>query len=327
MSQAQISLARLVATSGSRYEQAFVAQNDRADQLFARIEAHQSDAFATGAQVFQLFLGKEKQSASLGHRRNPARRHWIEDCRWQNVVIICERDKLFSGPGPGNQVFRRARKPESIGAGEQDVLACLIAKHTDHSCAKRKVEQTRYRNAVAPAAGKSRRCHAVDSTVAANEYHRFDATALLDREQCIAFFEGPRRRVYTVSLASADPAFVRQDHAQRLVQHGDGNAGALGHFDQGAARVSVALSVFANFLRELGSQVRRFGKQLVELRLLQGQRLALILNLDRLQLGQLTQADFENIVGLPFAEIEGGHQVFFWIIRVSDNLNNLVYVD
>ena len=52
-----------------------------------------------------------------------------------------------------------------------------------------------------------------------------------------------------------------------------------------------------------------------------------LLDPDRFQFRQLAQADFEDIFGLAFAELECFDEIDFWVVRLSDDADDLVDVE
>ena len=78
--------------------------------------------------------------------------------------------------------------------------------------------------------------------------------------------------------------------------------------DQRAARVGEGLGVGLDLLDHQAAQRGRAAQDVFELLLLFAQVLELLLDLDGFQPRQLAQADFEDVLGLPLAQVEARDQ-------------------
>ena len=129
-----------------------------------------------------------------------------------------------------------------------------------------------------------------------------------------------------MALTGAYPALFRDDHRHRLFHLLRFHRRLLGGFDQRAAVVAIGLDVGLDFPDDRLLQRGFAAQQALQLFPLVFQRLQFLLDADGLQPGQLAQADFQNVLGLPFGQPERLHQRRSGLIRFADDADHLVDV-
>ena len=132
-----------------------------------------------------------------------------------------------------------------------------------------------------------------------------------------------------VALAHARPALGRDDQRHRLVGDG-GDFRTRGHgrgFDHRAPGVAVLGSIGADFLDHQLAQQGVAGQQFFQVVFFAAQFFQLLLDLDAFEARELTQADFEDVVGLPLGEGEAGDQRWFGFVRLADDADHFVDVE
>ena len=145
--------------------------------------------------------------------------------------------------------------------------------------------------------------------------------------QTIARLERKARRLVAMAGARAHPAFLADHHGDRLVHHLDLQYGFLFGLNQGAARVGKGLGVRLDLLDHQAAQRRRVAQNLFQLALLGAQFGQLLLDLDRLQPCQLTQADFEDVFSLPIRQFESLNQGRLGIVRLADDGDHFIDIE
>ena len=129
-----------------------------------------------------------------------------------------------------------------------------------------------------------------------------------------------RRHRGSWPLQRAHPALLADDHGDRLVDHLDLGDGALLGLDQRAARrrrtclASASISLIT--VRFSAAGLPRMSSSLL---LLVAQLLQLLLDLDGFQPRQLAQADLEDVLGLPLAELEARDQRRLRLVGCADD--------
>src|SRR4029078_8858840 len=104
-------------------------------------------------------------------------------------------------------------------------------------------------------------------------------------------------------------------------------AAALLGSDQRPALVAIRLGVGLDLANDGALERRRAGEDLAELRALGAQVLQLLLDLDRLEARELTQANVEDVVGLPVAQPEALDQRQIRLLGGADDRDHLVDVE
>ena len=125
----------------------------------------------------------------------------------------------------------------------------------------------------------------------------------------------------------AHPAFGRHHHRHRLVHHLDLGHGLLLGLDQRAALIAKGLGVGLDLFDHQAAQAGRVGQNVFQLALLLAQLFEFLLDLDRLQPRQLAQADFQNVLGLPVAQIEARDQRGLGLVAGADDGNHFVNIE
>ena len=104
------------------------------------------------------------------------------------------------------------------------------------------------------------------------------------------------------------PTFLTDHHRHRFVHHFDlKNRFFLG-LNQGTARVGKGFGILLNFFDHQTSQRRGVAQNFFQLALLLAQLFEFLLNFDGFEPGQLPQADFQNVFGLPVRQVKAGDQ-------------------
>ena len=123
------------------------------------------------------------------------------------------------------------------------------------------------------------------------------------------------------------PAFFRDHHGHWLVHHLDFGHCFFLFLNQRAAWVGKGFGVGFNFFDHQAAQRRWVAHDVFKLGLFVAQLFELLLNLDRFQTRQLTQANFQDVFGLAFAEFEALHQRLLGLVALTDDGNHLVDVE
>ena len=130
-----------------------------------------------------------------------------------------------------------------------------------------------------------------------------------------------------LAVARAHPALVADHHGHRLVNHFDFKHSFFVGLNQSAARVGKDFGVGFNFFDHKAAQRRGVAQNFFELALLFAQAAELLLDLDRFKPGELAQADFQNVFGLPLAELEALDQRSLGLFGLADDGNDLVNIE
>ena len=107
-----------------------------------------------------------------------------------------------------------------------------------------------------------------------------------------------------MAAAGADPALLRQDHRDRLLEHRDLELRALRGLDQGPAIVAVLLRILLQlgnhellqFLFVAEEELQPFSFDL--------ESLALLVQLRPVQPGELPEAQVDDVFRLPFSKFK-----------------------
>ena len=130
-----------------------------------------------------------------------------------------------------------------------------------------------------------------------------------------------------VAAACAHPALAADHHRDRLVQHLDFQHRFFLGLDQGAARVGELFGIRFDFLDHQPAQRRRVAQNVFQLAFFITQGFQFLLDLDGFEPGQLAQADFQDVLGLPIAQVEPVDQRGLRLVRLADDGNHLVDVE
>mmetsp|Transcript_57652 Transcript_57652/g.135681 ORF Transcript_57652/g.135681 Transcript_57652/m.135681 type:complete len:823 (+) Transcript_57652:883-3351(+) len=290
------------------------------------LQVHQHQALAALGLVLEL-IEREAQQPPLGAQHTQLQRHRIpRHPRQQRRLALVQRQEGLAGLLTADQVADlgdeaiagRARHHEALGRRAGEVVRDLAAGlQLDHGGD---------RLAVTAAARQRGHRHGVDPAVAADDDQRVDAAAAEVAPQRVAGLEGLRGNVHLVAFQCPHPALLADDDGDRLVDDLHFGNDPLVGLDQGAAVVAVLLGVGFDLLDDGAAQRGGRAEDVFELGTLVTQLGQLLLDLDRLQPGQLAQPDFEDVLGLAVAQVEARDQGLLGLVRLADDADDLVDV-
>ena len=130
-----------------------------------------------------------------------------------------------------------------------------------------------------------------------------------------------------MAAAHAHPAHGAHHDGDRFVYHPDFDHRALFTLDQGAPRVAKHLGVGFDLAHHEAAQGGRTAEYFFELLLIVPQRRQFLLDLDRFQPGELTQADVQDVIGLPLGEGKPRDQGLLGLIGLADDGDHLVDIE
>ena len=110
--------------------------------------------------------------------------------------------------------------------------------------------------------------------------------------QFVALFEGERIDFNLMPCACAHPAIFGDNHSHRLINHRHADTGFLRFFEQGAAFVTEFFCVCFDFFDELTFENGFVVEQFLQAHEFIAQVHQFLLDFNRLQPRQLTQANF-----------------------------------
>src|SRR5439155_13491358 len=134
--------------------------------------------------------------------------------------------------------------------------------------------------------------------------HRVGGLALERAQQCVAILESQRGQIERVPAARADPALLRQDHGDRLLEHGALDLRALRALYQGPSLVPVFLRIRVELLDDELLQLLLIAKQRLEILALGFERFSLVVELRAVELGELPQAKIDDVLSLLFRKFK-----------------------
>ena len=251
----------------------------------------------------------------------------IGQARWQRLLVGLQAQETLASALPRKQVANARQQPEATGTGEQQGLLRVAGKIVRGLSARLELDQRSDRLPVAAPAGQLRDRRRIHASIAAEYQQRIDAAARERAVQRVAGLEGQARRIDLVAFEPARPALQAHDHGDRFVDHLDlGDSPLLG-LDQCAALVAVGLGVELDLLDQRALQRGGVVQDVFEPALLDAQFLQLLFDLDGFQAGQLAQADFEDVLGLPVAQAEALDQCGLRLVGRANDANHLVDVE
>src|SRR5438309_1549819 len=101
-----------------------------------------------------------------------------------------------------------------------------------------------------------------------------------------------------MARAGADPALARKDDGERFFHHRALDLRALRALDHRAALVAVFLRVLGELLDDLLLQLLVVAEQRLQLLAAALQRLLLVVELDAVEPGELSEAEIDDVLGL-----------------------------
>ncbi len=275
------------------------------------------------------FLGKRDEldadSAVRAHRHLFEREHQQPCVRGQgcNEIRVFNHEtgflngnsrfhlhEILALPGLGDQVAELAHEAKARRAVHEELPAHVAGGDPDDVVGG--VDQGVHRRAVAAAGGNVgslprealARCRQHDD--------RVGGLAFQGLQQRVAVLEAELRHIEGVAGARADPALLRQDHGDRLLDHGALDLGPFRLLDQGPSCVAVFLRVLLQFRDH----------QLLQLFFIVEQRpFPVVVQLHPVQLGQLAEPEIDDVLRLPFAELEFLLQLVFCVLLILTGTN------
>lgn len=252
---------------------------------------------------------------SSAHQRRRAQR-----------LALGQRDEGLARPVARGHVCDAGQKAVAARAAQQQRGLRRSGKVMHGLRAGFELDQRGDGLAVAACAGQAGHGHAVRAPIAAQHEQRVHRAALKGAVQPVAGLEGEARGVVAVAAARTHPAFGRNHHGDGFIDHLDLGHGFFLGLDQRAARVGKGFGVGFDLLDHEPAQARRLRQDVFEAGLLRAQLREFLLDLDRLQPRELAQADFEDVLGLPLAQVKACHQRRLGLVARADDGDHLVDV-
>ena len=239
---------------------------------------------------------------------------------------LAHADEGLAGLLARDQVLDRRQEAVAAGARQQQRGIGRAGEVVHGLGAGLEFDQRGDGLAVAARTRQAGHRHGIHTAVAAEDDQRVHRPAFKRAVQAVAGLEGEAGGLVAVAGARAHPALAGDHHGDRLVHHLDLGHGLFLGLDQRAARVGEGLGVGLDLLDHQALEARRVGQDVFELALLLAQFLEFLLDLDRFELRQLTQADFEDVFGLALAELERLDQRGLGLVAVANDADHLVDV-
>ena len=123
------------------------------------------------------------------------------------------------------------------------------------------------------------------------------------------------------------PTIFGDDHGDRFVHDGDADAGFLCFFEQRSTRIAEFFRIRFDFLDQQTFEHAVVVEQFIQAHQFFAQAHQFLLDFDRLQSRQLTQADFQNILGLTFGQAKSFNQSRFRFVRFADDGDHFVDIE
>ena len=130
-----------------------------------------------------------------------------------------------------------------------------------------------------------------------------------------------------VAAARTHPALGADHDGDGLVEHLNFKHDFFIGLNQRAARVGKLLGIGFYFLDHQAAQRRRAAQDFFQPALLFAQGFQLLLNLDGFEPRQLAQSNFQNVLGLPVAELEALDQRGLGLVGLADDGNHFIDIE
>src|SRR5882762_5538445 len=271
-----------------------------------------------------LFKRKHEQPCIGGKRRDEFSLR--EFHRRASLRALAHFHEVLPLPRLGDEIAELADEAQARRAAHEERLPGRAKAHPDDVVGGR-VDQRVDRRAVAAARGDGGGIDGESLARGGEHDHGVGGLALEGLQQRVAVLEGQRGEVDAVAAAGADPALLRQDHGDRLLEHRDLELRALLGFYQGPSLVAVLLRVFLQFGNHQLLQFPVVAEEELQPFSLALESLALVVQLHAVEPGELPEAQVDDVFCLPLGEPEFLLQLllcFRLVVARADQLDDLV---